>query len=179
MHGQCLGVGVGGFLLGGGVNMVGSTTRYGAGMEQVLQYRMVTATGEIAIVERDVVQIISASGEVKNSTSQDPRLSHNLWLGLHGAGASFGIVTEFLYKVYPSPETLASVLPVWVCDNKDLQAIEKCAWSKKGQGFQFGLYSLHHLKSARHPLAYPGLSLGRILHDLQAFTAGSRPILFS
>ena len=46
VYGQCLGVG--GFLLGGGVNMVGSTTRYGAEMEQVLQYRMVTATVEIA-----------------------------------------------------------------------------------------------------------------------------------
>ena len=30
VYGQCLGVG--GFLLGGGVNMVGSTTRYGAGI---------------------------------------------------------------------------------------------------------------------------------------------------
>ena len=27
VHGQCLGVGVGGFTLGGGVNMVGSTAR--------------------------------------------------------------------------------------------------------------------------------------------------------
>ena len=36
VHGQCLGVGVAGFTLGGGVNMVGSTARYGAAMEQVL-----------------------------------------------------------------------------------------------------------------------------------------------
>ena len=36
VHGQCLSVGVGGFTLGGGVNMVGSTARYGAAMEQVL-----------------------------------------------------------------------------------------------------------------------------------------------
>ena len=35
VHGQCLGVGVAGFTLGGGVNMVGTTARYGAAMEQV------------------------------------------------------------------------------------------------------------------------------------------------
>ena len=38
VHGQCLSVGVGGFTLGGGVNMVGSTAKYGAAMEQVLNF---------------------------------------------------------------------------------------------------------------------------------------------
>ena len=38
VHGQCLSVGVGGFTLGGGVNMVGSTAKYGAAMEQVLSF---------------------------------------------------------------------------------------------------------------------------------------------
>ena len=181
VHGQCLGVGVGGFLLGGGVNMVGSTTRYGAGMEQVLQYRMVTAAGEITIVERDAVKMVTPSGQVTNLTAGDVRASHDIWFGLHGAGASFGVVTEILYKVYPSPETLASVLPVWVSDSKDLQAIERAAWSKEGQGFQFGLYSLYYLRSARHPLAYPGLSMGRIMLDLQAFIAGEpgQPLVLS
>ena len=181
VHGQCLGVGVAGFLLGGGVNMVGSTTRYGAGMEQVLRYRMVTAKGEVAIVEKERVQVISLSGQVSNLTATDPRAAHDLWFGLHGAGASFGIVTEFLYTVHPSPETLASVLPVWVSDHEDLQAIERAAWSPKGRGFQIGLYSLYYLKAARQPWAYPALSMGKMMLDLKTLWAGEpgQPLVLS
>ena len=34
-------VGVGGYLLGGGVNMVGTTARHGSGMQNVISYRLV------------------------------------------------------------------------------------------------------------------------------------------
>ena len=33
-------VGVGGYLLGGGVNMVGTTARHGSGMQNVISYRL-------------------------------------------------------------------------------------------------------------------------------------------
>ncbi len=55
VHGQCTDVGVGGYLLGGGVNVAGSTTRYGLGSENVVEYEMVTADGEIVVVNKDRV----------------------------------------------------------------------------------------------------------------------------
>ena len=45
VHGQCLEVGVGGFLLGGGVNALGGTARHGWGAENVLAARAVLADG--------------------------------------------------------------------------------------------------------------------------------------
>ena len=47
VHGQCLGVGIGGFLLGGGINAIGTSQRYRSGASNVLQYTMVDATGDI------------------------------------------------------------------------------------------------------------------------------------
>ena len=45
VHGQCLEVGVGGFLLGGGVNALGGSARHGWGAENVLAARAVLADG--------------------------------------------------------------------------------------------------------------------------------------
>ena len=50
MHGQCVTVGVGGFLLGGGVNIVGTSQRIGTGSSNVLQYTMVDTDGFIVKV---------------------------------------------------------------------------------------------------------------------------------
>ena len=47
IHGQCLGVGVGGFLLGGGINAIGTSQRYKTGASNVLQYTMVDSKGDI------------------------------------------------------------------------------------------------------------------------------------
>ena len=55
IHGQCLSVGVGGYLLGGGANILGTTAKYGGGMEHVTEYTMVTAKGQIVKVNRDNV----------------------------------------------------------------------------------------------------------------------------
>ena len=47
VHGACTGVGVGGFLLGGGFNYAGSSRRLGSGASQVLEYPMVDANGDV------------------------------------------------------------------------------------------------------------------------------------
>ena len=47
IHGQCLGVGVGGFLLGGGINAIGTSQRYKSGASNVLQYTLVDAEGDV------------------------------------------------------------------------------------------------------------------------------------
>ena len=51
IHGQCLSVGVGGYLLGGGINVMGATQKFGStGSKQVLQFTMVDAEGRILTV---------------------------------------------------------------------------------------------------------------------------------
>ena len=52
VHGQCGSVGVGGFLLGGGVNPA-TSARYGFGADNVDEYTVVTANGSIVKVRRD------------------------------------------------------------------------------------------------------------------------------
>ena len=150
VHGQCLGVGVAGFTLGGGVNMVGSTTRYGAAMEQVLEYTLVTAEGEIVIV---------TEGGVVGLPEGDPRAEADILMGLRGAGASFGVITQFLVRVHPVPETLASVVPVWISSERDLARVQAAAESGRGRGFQFGLYSLYYHKVYSHLSVLLTLSL--------------------
>ena len=50
VHGQCLTVGVGGYLLGGGVYIPGTTERIGSASVHVLQYTMVDSDGFIVKV---------------------------------------------------------------------------------------------------------------------------------
>ena len=149
VHGQCLGVGVGGFTLGGGVNMVGSTARYGAAMEQVIEYEMVTAQGEVVRVNEDNVEMLQKDGSWSGLDTDDPRYDTDILFGLRGAGASFGVVTQFLVTVYPSPETLASVIPVYVSGEQDLARIQTLAHTDQGRGYQFGLYSLYYPMAVR------------------------------
>ena len=50
IHGQCTSVGVAGYLLGGGINVVGTSERYGSGANHVARYTMVDAQGRILLV---------------------------------------------------------------------------------------------------------------------------------
>merc|ERR1712215_662384 len=93
-HGQCRSVGVAGFLLGGGVNWLGTYNKYGYGAEYVLSIRIVMADGSIAIVDSEKTRILSPNPRVIPHTPDN-----NLFFALRGAGSSFGIVTEFLYMI--------------------------------------------------------------------------------
>jgi FAD/FMN-containing dehydrogenase len=53
IHGQCTSVGVGGYILGGGINAAGTTERYGAAIEHVDRYTMVDAKGRILLVHQN------------------------------------------------------------------------------------------------------------------------------
>jgi FAD/FMN-containing dehydrogenase len=166
VHGQCLSVGVGGFLLGGGVNMVGTTARHGAGMQNVLRYNVVTADGSVAEVTSAGAKVTSYTGETSwtNFTWHD-----DLYFGLRGAGASLGVVTEFLYTVHPHPETTAAVLLLHVSTLADLRAIESAAASTNH--FQFGLYNNYFPAAERRPR--PGvLAARRLLLGGLAWWAG-------
>lgn len=52
---------------------------------------------------------------------------HGLFEAMGGAGSSFGIVTEFLYKIYPRPETLPIISLVYIENAYDLRKLEKAA----------------------------------------------------
>ncbi len=54
-----------------------------------------------------------------------------LFEAMRGAGSSFGIVTEFLYKIYPRPETQPIVAMIYLEDSYDLRKLEKA--SKDGR----------------------------------------------
>jgi len=99
VHGQCLSVGVGGFTLGGGANMIGTSARYGTAMEQVIEYRMVTASGEIITAsDDDGVKIVSDDGNTTFLPEDDPRKGTNIMFGLRGAEHRLVLLLSFCSK---------------------------------------------------------------------------------
>ena len=74
---------------------------------------------------------------------------------------------EFLVKVYPVPETLASVIPIWATSEEDLRRIQTGAESDQGQNYQWGLYSLYYFRAIKYPWSHPLLSLTQHLLKLQ------------
>ena len=73
IHGQCLSVGVGGYLLGGGVNALGASARHGFGAQQVIKMKV-----SVTWSQHDVMETIAGSagrwapGHSHRGQSQDP-----------------------------------------------------------------------------------------------------------
>ena len=59
---QAKNVGVGGYLLGVGVNPIGTTHRHGYGADNVIEYKVVLADGSIALVNDYQTKIINRNG---------------------------------------------------------------------------------------------------------------------
>jgi len=123
-HGQCRSVGVGGYLLGGGVNWLGTYNKYGYGAEHVLKMKVVLADGSIAWVDKDKTDIFYPAASIRTISHTE---SNNLFFALRGAGSSFGVVTEFLYMINQTPEADPAVLLCWVESEADLTAIHNAA----------------------------------------------------
>jgi len=83
--GQCPGVGAAGVTLGGGLGWLSGL--YGAACDNLLSARLATADGRIRSVDAE----------------SNPDL---LW-GLRGAGANFGVVTDFECRLYPIGQVTA------------------------------------------------------------------------
>ncbi|KAH9924781.1 uncharacterized protein B0H18DRAFT_1104924 [Fomitopsis serialis] len=83
------GVGVAGWLLGGGYSM--KTNKYGIGIDNVVQYRIVLPDGKICVA-------------TKNNEYTD------LFQALRGGGNNFGIVTEFTLRTHPQTGTYGAAL---------------------------------------------------------------------
>ncbi|KAK5989719.1 FAD-linked oxidoreductase sorD [Cladobotryum mycophilum] len=80
-HGTCPGVGVGGHATVGGLGPM--SRMWGSALDHVVEMEVVTADGSI----------VRASEKVNS----------DLFWAMRGAGASFGIVTEFVVKTHPEP----------------------------------------------------------------------------
>ncbi len=82
--GQCPSVGVGGFLLGGGISPIMS--KFGLGCDNVIAATMVLADGR----------------EVRASVHENP----DLYWAIRGGGGNFGVVTEFEVALHPVTNVL-------------------------------------------------------------------------
>ncbi|ORY59272.1 uncharacterized protein BCR38DRAFT_412970 [Pseudomassariella vexata] len=80
-HGTCPGVGIGGHATIGGLGP--SSRMWGSCLDHVLEVEVVTADGTI-----------QRASEIENS---------DLFFALKGAGAGFGVITEFVMKTHPEP----------------------------------------------------------------------------
>ncbi|KAL2756526.1 hypothetical protein ACRALDRAFT_1062279 [Sodiomyces alcalophilus JCM 7366] len=80
-HGTCPSVGLGGHATIGGLGP--SSRMWGSSLDHVIEVEVVTADGEI----------------LRASETQNP----DLFFALKGAGASFGIITEFVMRTNPEP----------------------------------------------------------------------------
>ena len=83
--GQCPSVGVGGFLLGGGVGPLMS--KYGLGCDNILAAELVLADGR----------------QVRASAHENP----DLYWAIRGGGGNFGIVTAFEVALHPVSKVFA------------------------------------------------------------------------
>ena len=78
----------------------------------------------------------------------------------------FCMFPEFLFKVYPVPETLSSLIPVFIASDLDFKLLQDVAESQQGRNYQWGLYSLHFYQAVRYPWLHPAVTLIHIVEYL-------------
>ena len=105
-HGSSADVGVVGYLTRGGMSAYGRTT--GVGANSIHSIELVTADGELRIVDRD----------------RDPRL---FW-ALRGGGGGFGVVTAVTIRLF-APGTVVTGTALWELPDAEGVAAEWAEWS--------------------------------------------------
>ncbi|KAI1818850.1 Glucooligosaccharide oxidase [Poronia punctata] len=80
-HGTCPGVGIGGHATIGGLGP--SSRMWGSCLDHVVE-----------------VEVVTADGSIKRASETE---NEDLFFALKGAGAGFGIITEFVMKTHPEP----------------------------------------------------------------------------
>ena len=95
--------------------------------EHVLRMRVVTANGTIADLSPGKI-VLHPKYSHEPVTTLTPHYNNDLFFAMRGAGASYAIATEFLYQIYPTPETQPAIFLVWINNMKDLWAIQQAAY---------------------------------------------------
>ena len=106
--------------------------------------RVVTANGTIVDLSPGHVTL-HPKYDHEPVTHLSPHHNNDLFFAMRGAGASFGIATEFLYQIYPTPETQPAIflgmklnifnfvddimISVWIVSMKDLWAVQQAAFN--------------------------------------------------
>ena len=72
---------------------------------------------------------MSKNNVTKVGSKNHQQIDHdgNLFKSLQLAGSSYGIVTEFLYRIYPTPETQPVITLIYIEDKSDLWKIDAAA----------------------------------------------------
>ena len=99
IHGQCLTVGVGGYLLGGGVNALGASARFGFGAQNVIKMKVTMNMSMMIMMMTMIMKGVLADGSMATITKEKVVVRKNgvtrtifmtedtdLWFGLRGAG---------------------------------------------------------------------------------------------
>ncbi|HLR43668.1 MAG TPA: FAD-binding oxidoreductase [Brevibacterium sp.] len=106
LHGSSPDVGVGGYLLGGGIFLY--SRRLGMATNSVIAMEVVLADGSL----------------IRVNESQH----HSLFWALRGGGGNFGIVTAFEFSLYPLASVHAGMM-VWDLDQADRVVREWARWA--------------------------------------------------
>ena len=107
-HGTCLGVGIGGHATVGGAGP--SSRLVGLTVDHITEVEVVTANSKI----------------VHASNTQNP----DLFFAIRGAGAGFGIVTEYKFKTEPSPKEAVNYIYSWNATEPATRAQIFSSWQK-------------------------------------------------
>ena len=126
VHGQCLDVGVGGYLMGLGYHTPGLSNAYGVGADNILEYELVLADGSIARTNAHNTTIFDDAYHkpVRVVTHEQ---DNDLKFALRSSGNSFAIATQFTYRTLPRPEPLPIIIPVFIEDPYDLKRLHDAA----------------------------------------------------
>jgi FAD/FMN-containing dehydrogenase len=104
---HCGSVAMGGYLLGGG---------HGWNAE---------AWGGLACMNIEEIEVVTADGELVTANKKE---NADLYWAARGAGPCFfGVVTNFIIKVYENPKSVMSSSYVWPVEDAE----EVCAWANK------------------------------------------------
>ena len=107
---------------------------------------------------------------------------YGLFQALKGAGSSFGIVTEFVYKIYPRPETLPTIVLIYMETESDIRNLERAAMDGR---YHLTWYVIYPFRDAETSFQFKnilnwriGIGIKYLLHFLK-ITAGAKinPIL--
>ena len=75
------------------------------------------------------------SGDLIKVIENNKEDEQDLFKALQNAGSSYGITTEFLYRIYPGPEVMPALMFVYIENERDLRCLDKVVLS--------GLYHVH------------------------------------